>query len=231
MKSSQDVSHLLESDDINQSESCVDLNNVSSTDVSIIPTTQAQQPVSGKRKGWRYPNNMINANIPFSPSLGFRTGINLTSGDLNQRMVDRLAKMTISSSSSEGEAGSHLEKVISRSSRVTEDAINTLRKKRDFRSLSIFTRPLSDNRAIEDNRQESVEMTSHLKREEGCLRNHHSRRESSLESFCTQNSLLTSPGIPSSTKIPSKISSQVLFSAHSTAGWTSSCDCHSCNER
>jgi hypothetical protein len=237
---SQDVCHLLQSDDINkpcnQSESSVDHNNASSTDVSIIQTSQLEN-VKRVRKGWRHPTNLTNANIPFSMPLGFSKGLNLTSRDLNQRMVDRLGKMTASSSSSSSDSSSIqggsngsfiLKKVISSPSRVNEDGIS-IRKNADYRSLSIPTRSLSDNRGDarkSENDDRGGEMTSHSKRvpKEGYL---HHPDDSSLQSFGHNNSLLTlqSQGMPPTIvpRIPSKISSQVLFSRNPECSscWTS----------
>lgn len=229
-----DSCHLLLDSDDNRG-------NQTETSSVISSSSQSNHELNpfGKRvrETWNHPspNNVgfSNPNILFSPSRGFKTGLNLTSDNLNQRMVSRFFNTT-SSSSSEGNAGSNDDpsQVTVCLSGVTGDAINVCKKKKKDSILKSLT---SDNRGDEkspagDDRrsqESSIEISGlNLSTAKGCRGNHHTFPQS----FLHQN-LSLHPVPPSSSqeitsvpsRVPSKVTSQVLFSPNCV--WTT-CSCN-----
>lgn len=237
----QDSCHLLlDSDDNrgNQTETSSVITSVSNGSSSSQSNHELNPAGKRVKETWKHPfsNNVgfSNPNILFCPSRGFKTGLNLTSDNLNQRMVSRFFNTTSSSSSSEENAGSNDDpsEVTVCLSGVTGDAINTCKKKKKD---SIFKSLTSDNRGDEkspagDDRrsQESkIEISGlHLSTAKGCRGNHHTFPQS----FLHQNPSLH-PVPPSSSqeiisvtpRVPSKVTSQVLLSPNCV--WTT-CSCN-----
>lgn len=237
-----DSCHLLLDSDDNRGNQTETSSVITSTS-NISSSSQSNHEVNpaGKRGrgAWNHPfsKNLgsSNPNILFCPSRGFKTGLNLTSDNLNQRMVSRFT--TSSSCSSEGDAGSndHYGGVAVSFSGVTGDAINAWKKKKKdsiFKSLTSDNNrgdeksPAGDHQKSQESKIEINRLNLETAKE--CRSNHHTFPQS----FLHQNPFLhpvpssSSQGISSvSPRIASKVTSQVAFSSNTDSVWTT-CSCN-----